>query len=93
MQLQPGQRAIVLGEVVQGRPRILSLCAERRAHGADVPGARGERERECDLPVPARGRLERRGIIATFRRRDSEGDRLSLREAEDTKFGRFILII
>lgn len=50
MQLQLGQRAIVFREVVQGRPRILSLYAPRRAHGANVPGARRKRERECEFP-------------------------------------------
>lgn len=46
VQLQLGQRAIVLREVVQGRPRILSLYAQRRAHGANVPGAWRKRKRE-----------------------------------------------
>lgn len=49
VQLQLGQRAIVLGEVVQGRSRILSLHAQRQTRGANVPRERRKRERECDL--------------------------------------------
>jgi len=49
VQLQLGQRAIVLCQVVQGRPRILSLYAQRRAHGANVPGGWRKRKRECEF--------------------------------------------
>jgi len=78
VQLQPGQRDIVLGEVVQGRPRVLSLRAQRHATGRNVLGARREREREYE------GSCEDRECPETGETRPSsprdalsEGDRLS----------------